>query len=221
MEFSVLAAGLLVAMASGLAAYRIAGPYGDGPFGAGYRRLADPAGGPPALVYDVRRGTRTVRTVVDEETRRMSELQLDEDADGVLDARAYVGEGGDVRVERDDDGDGAPDRWEYYRDVDDFARGRIEKVGFSLVGDRVVDAWAFYGADGAIARVEVSTARDGVVDRWEYYAGGVLARVGTDIDQDGEVDAWSTYEDGILVATAPGAGAPGGAGRADGAAASP
>ena len=44
----------------------------------------------------------------------------------------------------------------------------------------------------------MSTARDGVVDRWEHYAGGVLARVETDTDADGRVDTWSTYENGIL-----------------------
>ena len=204
----MLGAGLLAAAASGVVAYRLVGPYGDGPFGAGYRRLPDPAGGGSVLVHEASYGSRAVRTVVDERTRRMSELQVDADGDGAVDTRARVETDGLVRVERDLDGDGAPDRWEYYRDAQDAARGRVAKVGFSLAGDAVVDAWAFYGPEGRIARVEVSTARDGVVDRWEFYEHGALVRVETDGDGDGQVDAWSAYEDGILVPSPAGAGAP-------------
>lgn len=198
-EWALLAAGLAAAAVSGAIAYLIVGPYGDGPFGAGYRRLADPAGGGAILVHEAVYGTHTVRTVVDERTRRMSELQLDADGDGVIDTRAHVEAGGAIRVARDIDADGAPDRWDYYRDARDVARGRVAKVGFSLAGDAVIDAWAFYGPEGRIARVEVSTARNGVVDRWEHYEDGALVRAGTDADGDGRVDAWATYEDGILM----------------------
>ena len=215
-ELSVLAAGLLGAGLSGAIAYRMVGPYGDGPFGAGYRRLRDPGGG-TTLVHEARHGAQVVRTVVDERTRRASAVLVDADADGAFEARAGVETGGGVRVERDLDGDGVPDRWDYYRDARDAARGRLARVGFSLGGDAVVDAWAFYRADGRLARVEVSTARDGVVDRWEHYAGGHLLRVETDTDGDGRVDAWSTYESGILretVRDADGDGRPDGAGAA-------
>ena len=194
----VLAAGLLGAAASGMVAYRTVGPYGDGPFGAGYRRVAAGLEG-AVLVHETRLGGQVVRTVVDERTRRMSVLQFDADADGVFDTNAHVDASGQIRVERDLDADGAPDRWEYYRDAVDFAGGRIMKVGFSLPGDGVVDAWAFHDADGQVARVEVSTARDGAVDRWEFYAGGNLVRVETDRDRDGRVDAWSVHENGILL----------------------
>jgi hypothetical protein len=210
----VLGAGFLAAAAAGVVAYRLVGPYGDGPFGAGYRRVPAPAGGVSVLVHEASYGSGAVRTVVDERTRRTLELQIDGDGDGAVDTRARVETDGLVRVERDLDGDGAPDRWEYYRDAQDAARGRVAKVGFSLAGDAVVDAWAFYGPEGRIARVEVSTARDGVVDRWEFYEHGALVRVGTDGDGDGRVDAWSAYEDGILAPVPPdGAGAqPGGTG---------
>lgn len=208
----MLATGLLAAAASGVTAYRIAGPYGDGPFGAGYRRLPDPSGRGSTLVYEQRDGARTVRAVVDERTRRMSELRVDTDGDGVFETLAHVETGGGVRVQRDLDADGASDRWDYYLDVSDLARDRIAKVGFSLAGDAVVDAWAFFGADGRIVRVDVSTTRDGVVDRWEHYAGGSLARVETDTDGDGRADTWSTYEDGILQETIRDAGGDGRAG---------
>lgn len=215
-ELSVLAAGLLGAAVSGTIAYRMVGPYGDGPFGAGYRRQGDPGGG-STLVHEARHGAQMVRTVVDERTRRASAVLVDADADGAFEARAAVETGGGVRVERDLDGDGVPDRWDYYRDPGDAARGRLARVGFSLGGDAVVDAWAFYGIDGRLTRVEVSTARDGVVDRWEHYADGRLVRVETDTDGDGRVDAWSTYESGILWGTlrdADGDGRPDGDGAA-------
>ena len=220
-EWLVLAAGLLAAAVSGVAAYRAVGPYGDGPFGAGFRRIPHPAGGGRStLVHDFEFGGGTVRAVIDERTRRASELRLDADGDGRPDTRAHVdGTTGAVRVERDLDADGVPERWEYYADAREAEQGRAEKVGFSLAGDAVVDAWAFHGADGRIVRIEVSTGRDGVVDRWEHYEDGVMVRAEEDADGDGRVDAWSTYVDGILTATATdadGDGRPDGDGRSAG-----
>ena len=211
----MLAAGLLAAAASGVAAYRAVGPYGDGPFGAGFRRLPHPAGGGRSmLVHDFEFGGETVRAVIDERTRRASEWRLDADGDGRPETRARIdATTGEVRVDRDLDADGVPERWEYYAGVREAEQGRVEKVGFSLAGDAVVDAWAFHGADGGIVRVEVSTRRDGVVDRWEHYEGGVMVRAEADADGDGRVDAWSTYVDGILTATATDAD---GDGRPDG-----
>ena len=213
----VLAAGLLAAAAAGVAAYRAVGPYGDGPFGAGFRRIPHPAGGGRStLVHDFEFGSETVRAVIDERTRRASEWRIDADADGRPETRARVDAAtGAVSVERDLDADGVPERWEYYAGVREAEQGRVEKVGFSLAGDAVVDAWAFHGADGGIVRVEVSTRRDGVVDRWEHYEDGAMVRVEADADGDGRIDVWSTYVDGILTATATDAD---GDGRPEGAA---
>ena len=203
-QWLVLAAGLLAAAVSGLVAYRAVGPYGDGPFGAGFRRIPHPdGGGRSTLVHESELGGGTVRAVIDDRTRRALELRLDADDDGRAETRAWVdGTTGAVRVERDLDADGVPERWEYYAGGREAGQGRAEKVGFSLAGDAVADAWAFHGADGRIVRVEVSTGRDGVVDRWEHYENGVMVRAEADTDGDGRVDVWSRYEDGILAATA-------------------
>jgi len=208
----VLGAGLLGAAAAGVFACRVVGPYGDGPFGGGLRRipLAGDDRGRAELGYDVAYGTEgTALAIVDRGTRRVREFRVDSDADGSTDMRVHVEPAGGVRVERDLDADGAADRWEYYADLRAVELGQVEKIGFSLAGDGVVDAWGFPDADGRV-RVEVSTGRNGVVDRWEYYEQGVLVRVETDGDGDGRVDAWSTHVNGSRATGVPEGGGGGG-----------
>ena len=128
--------------------------------------------------------------------RCTADVLLDVDASGREHTRVHV-QGADIAVvERDRDGDGRIDAWEYYD-----PQQRLLKVGFALAGDGVLNAWAYRGSDGEISKVEVSTRRDGVVDRWEYYEKGQLARVDEDTNHDGRVDRWSTYQGGILTDT--------------------
>ena len=197
LELAILVVGLAGAVLSGAAAYRLVGPYGDGPFGAGFRRIPDPATGGSLLAHDMRVGGTTVRAIVDESTGRMSDLRLPGAG-----ARAWLDDRGGVRLAHDSNADGVIDRLEYYADLRQFELQRVEKVGYSLAGDRIVDAWAFHDPRGQVTRVEVSTARDGVIDRWEHYEAGVLVRVEADTDGDGRVDSWSSYVNGILSATA-------------------
>ena len=201
-ETVVLLVGLLLAALAGAAAGRAVGPYGDGPFGAGFRRLPDPSTGRSILVHDFRVGALAVRAVIDEETGRASELRLSAPDGSTEPTRLYFEAAGGLRLPRDLDADGVADRWDYYADLDGLASGVPEKVGFSLAGDGRVDAWAFHDDEGRVRRVEVSTGRDGVVDRWEHYEAGALVRVETDADRDGRVDGWSTYAGGILATTA-------------------
>jgi len=195
--------GLLAAVLSGVIAYRIVGPYGDGPLSVGFRRIPDPETGEMVLVRDFERDGVPMRAVVDDRRRRVSEIRLDADDDGVEDARVYLDPGADrdeavvVRVEQDVDGDGDIDRWDYYDE-----RQALEKVGFSLTGDGVVNAWAFYTADGQLDRIEVSTKSDDTIDRWEYYENGRMVRLEVDTNGDGRVDA--TYVNGVPSSTAAG-----------------
>ena len=201
----VLGLGLAAAAVSGWAAWRAVGPYGDGPFGAGFRRIHDPSTGRHVLTYDFAAGQSAVHAIVDERSGRFTELRYDSDADGSADLRVHVEADGRLRVEYDLDADGVTDRWQYYADLAQLQRGEAERVGFSTAGDGVVDAWRVLDAGAPTGRVEVSTGRDGRVDRWEHYENGLLARVEEDTDGDGRADAWSTYADGILTA-ASGAG---------------
>jgi hypothetical protein len=45
----------------------------------------------------------------------------------------------------------------------------VEKLGLSRSNDGKEDAWSYAGADGTIARTDVSTRRDGKVSRIERY----------------------------------------------------
>jgi hypothetical protein len=102
---------------------------------------------------------------------KVTELRIDADADGVEDSRLTL--------------DG----------------GTLTKAGFSLAGDGVIDAWAFRDANNQLVRIEVSTKRNGRVDRWEHYVNGKMVRVDQDTNGNGKFDRWMIYEDGILLDT--------------------
>ncbi len=76
---------------------------------------------------------------------------------------------------------------------------KIERVGLSRSSDGKEDAWVFRSGDGSVARVELSTRRDGTVNRTEFYESGALARAEEDTDADRRVDKWEQYESGALV----------------------
>ncbi len=193
-ELIIVSVGLVVAAVAGVVAYQVVGLYGDGAFSSGYRRIRDPDTGKSLLVHESRTATGVIRRVIDDGT--LSEVRLDADTDGIEDTRVHVKGTEVTRVDRDRDGDGRTDVWEYYD-----ATQQLVKAGFSLAGDGVLDAWAYRNNDGQITKIEVSTRRDGTIDRWEYYEKGQLARVEEDKDRNGRVDRWSTYEEGILMNT--------------------
>ena len=95
----------------------------------------------------------------------------------------------------DADGDGVSEVNAEAKDAD------VAGVGFSLAGDAVIDAWAFRNTAGELVRVEVSTKRDGKVDRWEHYRNNRVIKVDLDTNGNGRPDRWQTFEDGILVDT--------------------
>jgi hypothetical protein len=82
------------------------------------------------------------------------------------------------------------------------ATGAVEmRTGFSTLNDGVIDAWSIRDANPAVTRVEMSTRRDGKIDRWERYENGKLVRVDLDTNRNGKPDQWMTYEEGILMDT--------------------
>jgi hypothetical protein len=120
-------------------------------------------------------------------------LNYDADNDGVVDTVSHMDGSRVLLVEVDADQDGRTDRWEHYGEGQ-----RLEKVGFSRAGDGIEDAWLFAAMDGTISKIELSTARDGRVDRTEYYERNALTRAEQDTTGDGRPDKWETYVEGRL-----------------------
>jgi hypothetical protein len=108
----------------------------------------------------------------DARTGRLILLKYDANQNGSIDTMGYMDGARVVRIEVDADEDGKVDRWEYY------------------------------GPDGKIERIALSTKSDGMPARTEWYEAEVAVRAEEDTDGDGRVDKWETYQDGRLVSVA-------------------
>jgi hypothetical protein len=75
------------------------------------------------------------------------------------------------------------------------------RTGFSTANDGIINAWSTVDPKTDVMRVEVSTKRNGVIDRWERYEHGALVRVDLDTNGNGKPDRWMTYQDGIEMDT--------------------
>jgi len=133
----------------------------------------------------------------DKATGRLKLLKYDSDGDGRPDTFSYMDGARVVRIEIDKDEDGKVERWEHYD-----ANQKLEKIGFSRANDGTEDAWSYLGPDGLIARIEISTGRNGKVSRIEYYRQGRLASAEEDTDADGKIDKWETYDGDRLASVA-------------------
>ena len=139
----------------------------------------------------------SIEPVYNPQTGILQLLKYDTDGDGKTDTWRYMDGARVIRVEIDRDRDGRIDRWEHYD-----ANQKLEKIGISLAGDGVEDAWTYLGADGQVARIESSPQRNGKVQRVEYFDRGALSRAEEDTDGDGRIDKWETYEAARLVVVA-------------------
>jgi hypothetical protein len=124
-------------------------------------------------------------------TRALVRVDFDYDGDGRIDVRTYMRDGTPTRLEGDTNGDGLVDRWEYYD-----ASGALTRVGGSTAGDGREDTWL--RAVGDERHVEISTRRDGTVDRREVYRGEQLLRADSDTNHDGLSDIWETFDHGAI-----------------------
>jgi hypothetical protein len=135
-----------------------------------------------------------------DENGKLQLLKYDSKDTGKVDTWSYMDGARVVRIEIDADDDGRIDRWEHYG-----ADQKLEKVGMSRQNDGREDAWSFPGPEGpgsSVARIEISTRRDGTIDRIEYYELDAIVRATEDTDADGRVDKWETYGDGRLTSVA-------------------
>lgn len=188
--------GLVAAVLSGIVAYRLVGPYGDGFLNMGLYRTRDPETGRSVIYREVRMPdgslTRYMADATGQPVHTIRAMGTVAGHQETLDV--YVSQGKLAGFGRDTDGDGRADLRDYYDD-----RLKLVKQGFSLSGTGGIDAWQYRNAAGEVERIEVSRQQDGVVDRWEHYEKGQLARVEEDDDRDGKPDHWLTYDAGILM----------------------
>jgi hypothetical protein len=140
------------------------------------------------------RGAKVV-PVYDDATRELVRIDHDVNSDGRTDVRTSMANGRVVRLEGDSNGDGRPDRWEYYS-----ADGRLEKIGGSSQQDGREDTWAYTAGDDV--RLDISTLRDGRIDRREFYRRQRLQRTERDTNHDGLMDTWEEFDSGRLTLVA-------------------
>lgn len=128
----------------------------------------------------------------DDFTRRLLQLNADQNGDGRPDQWTYVDGNRTLRGEADTDGDGKVDRWEYFD-----GNGGLTSVGTSSRNDGVEDTWQITAASGE-THLARSSRRDRVMDRHEYYRGETLLRAEEDTNGDGLIDKWDRYEGLVL-----------------------
>ena len=137
--------------------------------------------------------TRRVVPNYDPVTRRLIQLNADQNGDGRIDQWSYLDGQRPVRGEADSDGDGRIDRWEYFDQ-----RAALTLVGTSSRGDGVEDTWAYPVAVNDERQVARSGRRDRQIDRREFYREELMVRVEEDTNADGVIDKWNRYEGAVL-----------------------
>lgn len=141
---------------------------------------------------------QTTIPTYDKTTGRLKQLTYDSNKDGKIDTWTDMEGARPIQSRIDRNQDGKIDRWEYHDD-----KGQLLKVGFSRADTGKDDAWAFAGADGKIARIEISSAADEKkIDRWEHYDATGLVRAEEDTNADGKPDKWETYANGAVTSVA-------------------
>jgi hypothetical protein len=142
---------------------------------------------------DAPRGT--IQPEYESKTGKLVLLRYDENANGKVEIWSYMDGARITRIEIDKNEDGRIERWEHYGPPGNT----LIKVGFSRREDGIEDAWTYGNPDGTVARIEISTHRNGHVNRTEFYEKDVMVRVEEDTDGDGKPDKWERYESGRLV----------------------
>jgi hypothetical protein len=132
--------------------------------------------------------------VYSESTGKLEQLVSDADHDGKADVRMFMDGTRLTHAEIDRNGDGTPDRWEYYEMAapatrrEFYVAGIIDHVEEDSDGDGRPDKWEEY-RDGALARLDLDLRGKGWADRRLVYApDGSLDHAETDADGDGHFE---------------------------------
>ena len=144
-----------------------------------------------ALACAIACGRPGASPLYDQRTHVLQRIDYDSDRDGRVEARLFFSAGKAVRLEADGDADGLVDRWEFYRDD-----GSLARLGTSSQGDGLPDTWITEADE--TTTLDISTQRDGLVDRREVRQDGLLRETALDTNRDGRMDQWQRYEGGRL-----------------------
>jgi hypothetical protein len=148
-----------------------------------------------------------ITPVYNSQSGRLEQLLSDRDGDGRAETRAYM-DGPVIKyIEIDRNGDGSPDRWEYYAaPASAPAAQTVSRTNTIDHAEEVngpgpaITRREFY-ADGLVKRVVDDVDADGRPDKWEYYDRGVLARVELDLVGKGYASQRLVYgPDGVVIA---------------------
>ena len=123
----------------------------------------------------------------DPATGKLQRLDIDQNKNGRMETFSYWDGARLHRIEVDHDEDGKIDRWEHYDE-----QKHLTRIGSSSRDDQIEDTWTYPDERGFLARVEMDTNRDGLIDKRELFVarsgapdGRVLSIVELEIDQSG------------------------------------
>ena len=110
----------------------------------------------------------------------------------------------DTMREADVDGDGRPDLFKYYKEVDDAERPGERKTvlvrqDIDLNWDGRLDICRYFAANGKVDREEFDLDYDGKVDEIRTYKDGIVTLAERDRNNDGRFDVIRRYNKGKLI----------------------
>lgn len=103
----------------------------------------------------------------------------------------------------DVDGNGVPEVFKYFEQVEDAERpGEKKSVlvrqDLDLNWDTKIDLWRYFGADGLVTKEEWDADYDGQIDETRFFEAGAVVRSERDSNNDGHVDLTRFFKEGKL-----------------------
>jgi len=121
------------------------------------------------------------------------EIREDTTADQRMDTVYHIEKGQITRITRDQDGDGAANVLELYRN------GELSERRIDINGDGTVEERLLFDEDGSLVRRHLDTDQNGDLDMLEVYRNGLTHMQQWDQNQDGRYEKIAFFEKGEVV----------------------